>query len=117
MRRRWAGKGPSPKQHSSGDSTYVHVLASPHGPLAALAASDLTGAIFAAQGRYGAFGAPSDVRVLSDTTKGDGARLLAVEFSALTPGGSRATSASPKHLFRTVASGCSSEKRPVSLLH
>ena len=70
-----------------GDSSFVHV-ASNGGAVAELSAAFFTEAVLSADGRYGAFGAPTDVRVLSDEAARDATpRLLELSFSAVTPGG------------------------------
>ena len=66
-------------RNKKGDSAYVQVVPKK---------DSLLGAVFAPQGRYGAFGAPSDVEVKSDNKEESGLRLLDVAFSAAAPSGS-----------------------------
>jgi len=68
----------------TGDSAYVHVVASPKG---ALDGKALAAKILAADGRYGAFGPATDVVVRSETKKDD-VSFIDLAFSAITPGGS-----------------------------
>ena len=67
----------------TGDSAYLHVIAAPQGGLDGKA---LASKIPATDGRYGAFGPPTDVIVSNDVTKGD-VRTVDLAFSAITPGG------------------------------
>ena len=77
-----------------GDSAFVQVASLPAGggaddadALAAVPASFFTRALFRPDGRFGAFGAPTDVRVLSDQfSSADGRRTLELSFAALSPG-------------------------------
>ena len=55
-----------------------------------------TGAIFQAQGRFGAYGAPTDVRVLSSSSS-DKSRSLELSFRALSPNGADV----PRHALVT----------------
>ena len=72
-----------------GDSAFVQVAALPPGgdadALATVPAAFFTKALFRPDGRFGAFGAPTDVRVLSDRFS-DGRRTLELSFAALSPG-------------------------------
>ena len=78
-----------------GDSAFVQVASLPAGggaddadALAAVPASFFTRALFRPDGRFGAFGAPTDVRVVSDQfSSADGRRTLELSFAALSPGG------------------------------
>ena len=67
----------------TGDSAYLHVIAAPKSSLDGKA---LASKILATDGRYGAFGPPTDVIVSNDVTKGD-VRTVDLAFSAITPGG------------------------------
>ncbi|KAJ1455933.1 hypothetical protein M885DRAFT_616758 [Pelagophyceae sp. CCMP2097] len=73
-----------------GDSAYIHVAPQPGAELAQVPAAFITDTILARAGRYGAFGSPTDVRVVSDETDAKGLRLLEVSFAAVTPGGADA---------------------------
>lgn len=54
-----------------GDSAFVHVRSLPQGKdLMSVPSGYLTSSIFSSFGRFGAYGAPSDVKVLSDKTEG-----------------------------------------------
>ena len=66
----------------TGDSAYLHVI--PKG--GNLDGKALASKILATDGRYGAFGPPTDVIVSNDVTKGD-VRTVDLAFSAITPGG------------------------------
>ena len=70
-----------------GDSAYVQVLAGAGGAPSGARVAD---AVLARDGRYGAFGPPTDVRVLAADADGGGAgpRVVDLAFSAITPGGS-----------------------------
>jgi len=70
-------------KNREGDAAFVQVATAPSGnSLAKLPASFFTGAVMSVEGRYGTYGAPIDVKVLSDTTEG-ASRLLEVSFSVL----------------------------------
>lgn len=61
-----------------GDSSYLQVISN-----AAKSTDALVDAILQPQGRYGAFGPPTDVRVIKATDK-----MIDISFSAYAPGGS-----------------------------
>ena len=67
----------------TGDSAYLHVIANPKNSLDGKA---LASRILATDGRYGAFGPPTDVVVSNDVTTG-AVRTVDLAFSAITPGG------------------------------
>ena len=72
-----------------GDSAFVTVAQLPAGSgsdLGSVPASVFTSAIFSAANRFGAYGAPTDIRVLKSKAAPSGQRILEVEFSALSPG-------------------------------
>ncbi|KAL1522733.1 hypothetical protein AB1Y20_017707 [Prymnesium parvum] len=70
-----------------GDSAFVHVRSLPDGKsLMSVPSSYLTSSVFSSYGRFGAYGAATDVKVLSDVTKKD-TRFLEVAFSVLSQGG------------------------------
>lgn len=71
-------------RNSKGDSSYVHVV--PEAGVKARAAT-LVDSVLAIDGRYGAFGAPTDVKILGDELVND-KRMLDVSFAAMAPGGS-----------------------------
>ena len=55
-----------------------------------MADSFFTKKVFSTEGRFGAYGAPTDIKVLSTNkaaADAKGARLLELSFSALSPGG------------------------------
>lgn len=68
----------------TGDSAYLQVIAAPKRELDGKA---LAARVLATDGRYGAFGPPTDVVVSNDVSTGD-VRTLDLAFSAITPGGS-----------------------------
>mmetsp|Transcript_40806 Transcript_40806/g.67509 ORF Transcript_40806/g.67509 Transcript_40806/m.67509 type:complete len:311 (-) Transcript_40806:296-1228(-) len=73
----------------SGDSAFVVVRALPPA-LAAAAAGDvpaalIKGAVFGKEGKFGAYGAPEDVKIKSDVTESATRRSLRVSFSTYTP--------------------------------
>jgi len=71
-----------------GDSAFVHVRKLPTDKdVLAVKASYLTDSVFNKYGRFSAYGPPTDVKVLSDATKG-GTRLLEINFSVLSAAGS-----------------------------
>ena len=76
------------RDYSTGDSAFVQVATAPAGkpPAAALLVAD----IFKADGKYGAYGPPYDVKLRSDQVVDDDSggtlRLLDIAFTALTPG-------------------------------
>ena len=73
---------------SEGDSAYVHVRTLPEGKdVFAVPASYLTSSVFNAFGRWSTYGAPTDIKVSSDVTKGQ-TRYLEVAFSVLSQAGS-----------------------------
>ena len=51
-----------------------------------MSASYLTGSVFNKYGRFSAYGSPTDVKVLSDVTKGN-ARYLEIIFTVLSASG------------------------------
>ena len=65
-----------------GDSSYLQVVPGTRD------AASLVDAVMRPDGRYGAFGQPTDVRVVSDEWETDARRLIDVSFSAVAPGGS-----------------------------
>ena len=82
----------------TGDSAYLHVI--PKG--GNLDGKALASKILATDGRYGAFGPPTDVIVSNDVTKGD---VRTVDLAlAITPGG--ATTPRRAVLAATQAAGC-----------
>ena len=75
------------KSRDGGECAFLQVSKAPKGKSVANAPKTFfTDTIFSTEGRYGAYGAPTDIKVLSDTTAGD-VRKLEVSFVALTPGG------------------------------
>jgi len=69
----------------SGDSTFMQVAKLPEGKsIADVGDKFFTSNVFSAPGRFGAYGAATDIKVLK-SEKG-GTRLLDVTFSALSPG-------------------------------
>lgn len=70
----------------SGDGAFMQVAGLPEGKtLESLPKSFFTNNILSAAGRYGAFGAPTDVKVLSSSTEG-AKRVFDITFNALSPG-------------------------------
>jgi len=69
----------------SGDGAFLQVAALPEGKtLADVSDKFLTKAVFSTEGRFGAYGAPTDIKVLkSESSK---MRMIDVAFSALSPG-------------------------------
>lgn len=69
----------------SGEGAFLQVVPLPQGKgLNDVADSFFTKAVFSTEGRFGAYGAPTDIRVLS-SSKGQ-MRTLDLSFSALSPG-------------------------------
>eukprot|EP00629_Pelagomonadales_sp_RCC1024_P003912 CAMPEP_0119269054 /NCGR_PEP_ID=MMETSP1329-20130426/6605_1 /TAXON_ID=114041 /ORGANISM="Genus nov. species nov., Strain RCC1024" /LENGTH=271 /DNA_ID=CAMNT_0007269041 /DNA_START=317 /DNA_END=1128 /DNA_ORIENTATION=- len=68
-----------------GDSSYVHVIPAASGQ--DLSPSYLASQILRTDGRYGAFGPPTDVKATAAAGAGS-SQLVDVAFSAITPGGS-----------------------------
>ena len=70
-----------------GDAAFVQVQAAGKGGgLAKLKPAFFTDAVLGIDGRYGAYGQPTDVKVISDTLAADGAsRTLELSFVALSP--------------------------------
>lgn len=69
-----------------GDSAFLQVAALPKGKsLAEQPKGWLASQVASISGRYGAYGAPSDLKVLSDTPTSTG-RQLEISFTALSPG-------------------------------
>ena len=70
-----------------GDSAYVHVRKLPSDKdVLAVKASYLTDSVFNKYGRFSAYGPPTDIKVLSDATKGQ-TRYLEINFSVLSASG------------------------------
>lgn len=69
------------------DGAFLQVAALPDGKTIDDAANSFfCKAVFSTEGRFGAYGAPTDIKVLR-SEKNPAARLLEVSFSALSPGG------------------------------
>jgi hypothetical protein len=67
------------------DGAFLQVAALPDGKsITDVADSFFTKAVFRADGRFGAYGAPTDIKVVA--SEGKDRRLLEVNFSALSPG-------------------------------
>jgi len=77
----------------AGDSAFMQVAALPEGKtISDMTDKFFTKAVFSTEGRFGAYGAATDIRVLkSDIEKN--LRMFEVTFSALSPGGAEA----PRH--------------------
>lgn len=70
----------------SADGAFLQVAALPAGKtLADVDDKFLTKSVFSTEGRFGAYGAPTDIKVLKSEA-GSPARLLDISFSALSPG-------------------------------
>ena len=70
-----------------GDSAYVHVRTLPNDKgVMAVKSSYLTSSVFNTYGRWSTYGPPTDVKVLSDETKGE-VRYLDIVFSVLSQSG------------------------------
>lgn len=73
-----------------GDAAFLQIQKCTQGKsLATLPKSFFTGAILGVDGRYGAYGAPTDIKVLADSGKDSGSpdlRTLELTFDTLTPG-------------------------------
>lgn len=70
----------------AGDSAFLQVAALPGGKsMADMKDSFFTKSVFATEGRFGAYGAATDIKVLS-SDKGSSLRIFDVAFSALSPG-------------------------------
>lgn len=70
-----------------GDSAFVHVRKLPSdASVTSVPASYLTNSVFNKYGRFSAYGAPTDIKVLSDVTKSQ-TRFVEVVFSVLTASG------------------------------
>jgi len=75
-------------RNREGDGAFIEVERVPTGQtIASLPSAWFLQTVFSAQGRFGAYGTPSSMKVLSSTMEGT-KRFLNVRFSALTPGGS-----------------------------
>jgi len=69
------------------DGAFLQVAALPSGKsIADVSNAFFTKAVFSTEGRFGAYGAPTDIKVLSSDGS-SGTKLLEVAFSALSPGG------------------------------
>lgn len=70
----------------TGEGAFLQVARLPDGKsMAEVSDSFFTKAVFATEGRFGAYGAPTDIRVLSSSREG-APRLLELSFAALSPG-------------------------------
>jgi len=68
------------------DGAFLQVAALPSGKtMADVNDQFFTKAVFSTEGRFGAYGAPTDIRVVT-SDKGSSQRLLEITFSALSPG-------------------------------
>lgn len=71
----------------AGEGAFLQVASLPEGKsLGEMSASFLTKSVFSTEGRFGAYGAPTDIKVLSKSEAG-AMRLLEISFAALSPGG------------------------------
>ena len=74
-------------KNTKGDGAFLQVARLPDGKtLADVGNAVLTKAVFSTEGRFGAYGAATDVKVLSSSEKDAPTRLLDVSFAALSPG-------------------------------
>jgi len=70
-----------------GDSAFLQVAKLPEGKsIADVADKFITKNVFSTEGRFGAYGSATDIKVLSSSDKAAKVRLLDVTFSALSPG-------------------------------
>ena len=75
---------------SSAEGAFLQVASLPSGKsMSEVGDSFFTKAVFAREGRFGAYGAPTDIKVVSSSDEGT-ARMLESTFSALSPGGTEA---------------------------
>lgn len=73
-------------RNKEGDNAFVQIAALPSGQaLSTLKPSFFTKEVLGVEGRYGSYGAPIDIKVISDTNNG-ATRSLDVAFTALSPG-------------------------------
>eukprot|EP00965_Chrysotila_dentata_P218884 6190823-Pleurochrysis_carterae.AAC.2 len=73
-------------KNRDGDAAFLQISTLPEGQsLTGLPKKWFTQAILSLDGRYGAYGAPTDVKVLSDSAE-NGRRMLDISFTALSPG-------------------------------
>ena len=71
----------------AGDSAFLQVAALPDGKtMADVNDKFFTKAVFSTEGRFGAYGAATDIKVLNSDKASPVARLIEVTFSALSPG-------------------------------
>lgn len=78
----------------AGDSAFLQVAPLPEGKtMVDMADKFFTKAIFSTEGRFGAYGSATDIKVLSSDDKAKAMRMFEVTFSALSPGGQEA----PRH--------------------
>ena len=68
------------RDYQTGDGAYV-LVAPAKGPLKKVVSDK----IFAADGKYGSYGAPADVRLAKSENRGDGDEVFEYTFVALTP--------------------------------
>jgi len=76
-----------------GEGAFLQVASLPEGKaMGDVNTNFFTKAVFSTEGRFGAYGAPTDIRVVSKTEKGK-MRLFDITFAALSPGGNEV----PRH--------------------
>ena len=74
-------------RNKGSDGAFLQVAALPSGKsMADVSDSFFTKAVFSTEGRYGAYGAPTDIKVVK-SDKSETKRLLEITFSALSPNG------------------------------
>ena len=74
------------KSRDGSDSAFVQIAKLPRGKsLDSLPKTFFTDTILSVDGRYGAYGAPTDIKVTGDSTEG-GTRRMEISFVALSPG-------------------------------
>jgi len=74
------------KSRDGGDAAFVQVAKLPTGAsLATVPKRFFTDTILSVDGRYGSYGSPTDIKVLSDTDEG-ATRRIEISFTALSPG-------------------------------
>ena len=77
--------GVETRDMNSGDSAFVVALSWQGEDLAKAPQAIFTESILGLQGKYGAYGAPSDIKIIEDSSVKAGRRRIDVSFLALTP--------------------------------
>ena len=108
------------KSRDGGDSAFVQVATAPKA-LGSLPKAYFTDTVLSTSGRYGSYGAPTDIKVISDSGDTGGTRVLEIAFTTLSPGSAevprkgvivaKQPAGSKEVIFLTASTGASKWKK------